>query len=132
MRESSDANSRNMYAAASLWHDKTEAWHEVLPGVRRRILARSLTGIIVLCRVAPGSVFPSHNHPHAQFGVFLEGGGTFRVGEETWTVKEGDSYFIPPGVYHELKTNPDRETVWIDFFTPDREDFINEALPPDN
>jgi len=91
-----------------------------------------LTGTIVLYRIAPGSIFALHNHPHAQFGVFLEGGGALRVGEENWTMKEGDSYFIPPGVYHELKTDPDRNSVIIDFFTPEREDYAKEALLPDN
>ena len=91
-----------------------------------------MTGTIVLYRIAPGSIFALHNHPHAQFGVFLEGGGALRVGEETWTMKEGDSYFIPPGVYHELKTDPDRNSVIIDFFTPEREDYAKEALLPDN
>ena len=132
MRDSSNVSSHHEYATASLWHDKTMAWHEVVPGVRRRILSRSPAGMMVVCQVAPGSVFPPHTHPHAQFAVFLEGGGTFIVGEETWTVKAGDSYFIPPGVSHELKTYPDRKTVWIDFFTPEREDFAEEALLPDN
>ena len=47
-------------------------------------------------------------------------------------MKEGDSYFIPPGVYHELKTDPYRKSVIIDFFTPERENYAKEALLPDN
>lgn len=132
MSVSSGVGSSNGYGTASVWHDKAEAWHEVVPGVRRRILSHSLTGMMVLYRIAPASIFSLHSHPHAQFGVFLEGGGTLRVGEETWTIKEGDSYFIPPGVKHELKSDPDRKTVIIDVFTPEREDYVKEAIPADN
>jgi quercetin dioxygenase-like cupin family protein len=131
MTVSSKVSSLRGYAAASLWHNGPEAWHEAAPGLKRRILCHSLTGMMVLYGIAPGTVFPLHNHPHAQFGVFLEGSGTFKVGEETWTMKEGDSYYVPPGIHHELRINPNKETVLVDFFTPDREDYAKEALQPD-
>ena len=115
----------------SVWHDKPNAWHEVMPGVKRRILTHSPTGMMVLYRIQPGSVFPWHNHPHAQFGIFLEGGGDFKVGETVWKMSDGDSYFIPPNVYHELKTNSKRKSVVVDFFTPAREDYLKESLTPD-
>ena len=132
MSVSSKVSSLGGYATASLWHDRLEAWHESAPGLKRRILCHSSTGMMVLYRIAPGTVFPLHNHPHAQFGAFLEGGGTLKVGGETWTMKEGDSYYVPPGITHELTTNPNKETVLVDFFTPDREDYAKEALQPDN
>jgi len=84
-----------------MWRDKPGAWHEILPGVRRRILSHSASGMMVLYKIAPGSVFPWHNHTHAQFGIFLEGGGDFKVGERMWKISKGDSYFIPQGLYHE-------------------------------
>ena len=114
-----------------MWRDKPGAWHEILPGVRRRILSHSASGMMVLYKIAPGSVFPWHNHAHAQFGIFLEGGGDFKVGERMWKISKGDSYFIPQGLYHELKTDSKLPTVVIDFFTPAREDYLSEALQPD-
>ena len=115
----------------AMWRDKPGAWHEILPGVRRRILSHSASGLMVLYKIAPGSVFPWHNHTHAQFGIFLEGGGDFKVGERVWKILKGDSYFIPSGLYHELKTDSKLPTVVIDFFTPAREDYLSEALSPD-
>ena len=116
----------------ALWHDKPGAWHEVMPGVKRRILNHSPSGMMVFYKIKPGSVFPWHNHPHAQFGIFLEGGGEFKVGETVWKISKGDSYFIPPGLHHELKTDRKHETVVIDFFTPVREDYLRESLAPDS
>jgi quercetin dioxygenase-like cupin family protein len=123
--------SQDSYSNASLWRDRPEAWREVLPGVQRRILAHAATGLMVLYRIQPGKTFPLHNHPHAQFGVFIEGGGVFKVGDSDWKIKSGDSYFIPPGIFHELKTDPTTVSVVIDFFTPERADYVKESLPPD-
>ncbi len=119
------------FANPAFWEDKPESWHEVMPGVRRRILTHSPAGMMVLYRIEPQRVFALHSHPHAQFGVFLEGGGEFRVGEAVWKMKKGDSYYIPPGISHELRTNEKEQSVIIDFFTPERQDYHSEAAPPD-
>jgi unsaturated pyranuronate lyase len=118
------------FLQAALWEDKPEAWHEIMKGVNRRILTHSPTGMMVLYRIEPNSIFPLHSHPHSQFGVFLEGEGEFRVGKSLWKVKKGDSYYIPPGVQHELKTVGSHQSVIVDFFTPERQDYHSEALAP--
>ena len=89
------------------------------------------TGMMALYRIEPGKVFAWHNHPHAQYGVVLEGQGTFRVGEAEWKVKQGDGYYIPPGVFHELRTEGETPSVVIDFFTPERDDYVPESVAPD-
>jgi quercetin dioxygenase-like cupin family protein len=114
-----------------LWEEKGAAWHEVLPGVRRRILVQGEGLTFVMYRIDPGRVFPLHTHPHVQAGVFLEGGGEFRVGEETWTMKEGSSYLVASNVPHELRTDPTRPSVILDVFRPERADFGPEVVPPD-
>ena len=119
------------FLKAALWRDRPEAWHEVMKGVRRRVLNHSPTGMMVLYRIEPKSVFPLHSHPHAQFGVFLEGAGEFKVGGSVWKMKKGDSYYIPPGVTHELKTDQAQQCVVIDFFTPERQDYHSETVAPD-
>ena len=118
------------YSKPSFWHDKPDAWKEVMPGVKRRMLSHASTGLMVFYKIESEKTFAWHNHPHAQYGVFLEGGGKFRVGDSVWDVRKGDTYFIPPGMFHELKT--EQESVIIDFFTPEREDYVKESLPPDN
>ncbi len=114
-----------------LWHEKSAAWHEILPGVQRRILAHGPSAMLVLYRIAPGSTFPKHTHPHAQYGTVIEGGGRFTVGDATWTLVRGDAYYVPPGVAHELLSDPKHPTVILDVFAPEREEFRGEALPPD-
>jgi len=114
-----------------LWHDRPDAWHDVLPGVKRRILAHGPGVMLVLYHIAPNSKFPRHTHPHVQSGTFLEGGGEFRVGEETWTMRKGSAYHIPGGVPHELVTHSAGPSVVLDVFVPEREDFLPEALAPD-
>lgn len=114
-----------------LWEDKPEAWHEIQPGVHRRILAHESGVMMVLYRIAPGSRFAMHTHPHVQSGTVLEGGGQFQVGNETWTLRVGSSYTVPGNVPHELKAAPDVPTVVLDVFTPRREEFLHETVRPD-
>lgn len=114
-----------------LWHDTDGAWHEILPGVRRRILAHSPAAMLVLYRIEPGRVFPRHTHPHAQYGTILEGGGTFQVGDRSWTIRAGDGYYVPSDVPHELHSDPAHASVILDVFAPERQDFLNEAALPD-
>lgn len=120
------------FIRAAKWEDKPESWHEAMPGVRRRILNHSPAGMMVLYRIDAGKVFALHSHPHAQYGVFLEGGGEFRVGDTVWKVKKGDSYYIPPGVSHELRTSEGQQSVIVDFFTPERQDYHSETMQPDS
>jgi quercetin dioxygenase-like cupin family protein len=119
------------YATPSVWHDKKEAWREIMPGVMRRIVTHASTGMMVYYKIEPGKVFALHNHPHSQYGLFLQGGGIFKIGDKEWRVKEGDGYFIPPGVFHELRTDGDKTCIVVDFFTPERDDYAPEALQPE-
>jgi quercetin dioxygenase-like cupin family protein len=114
-----------------LWNDRPEAWHPILPHVRRRILAHRAETMLVLYEIGPSVTFPLHTHPHVQSGVILEGGGTFRVGDEQWPVTKGSAYLVPGGVPHELVTQAEGTTVVLDVFVPEREDFLGEAQPPD-
>ncbi len=114
-----------------MWEDKAEAWHEILPGVRRRVLAHHPAVMLVLYRIAPGSRFPRHTHPHVQSGTVLEGGGEFTVGTEVWRLRPGSSYTVPGDVPHELLADPRTPTVILDVFAPQREDFLPETVHAD-
>ncbi len=119
------------YRESALWNDKPESWKDVMPGVKRRVVSHSPTGMLVYYEIKAGTIFPSHDHPHAQFGMVLQGEGSFKVGDKTWNMKKGDGYFIPPGVTHELKTLGSETFIVMDFFTPERADFLNEVKTPD-
>ena len=114
-----------------LWEDRPDAWHTILPNVRRRILTHDPSLMMVLYEIGPGTTFPNHTHPHVQSGVILEGGGTFSMGGTAFAVRKGSAYLVPSGVPHELKTHAEGTTLVLDVFTPRRDDFLGEALPPD-
>ncbi len=118
------------YSAPGLWAEKSRAWHQFIPGVRRRILASSQTGTMALYILEPKSLVKLHSHPHAQYGYCIDGSGVFRIGAMRWIMRKGDSYYIPPGLTHELRISSKR-TVLVEFFTPMREDFLPEVLPAD-
>lgn len=118
------------YSQPRYWRDKPEAWKEIMPGVKRRILAHSLTGLMVFYQIEAGKTIAWHNHPHSQFGVIIEGEAKFRVGDSTWNVKSGDTYVIPPAIFHEFSTV--KNSTVVDFFTPERQDYLGEALSPDS
>lgn len=117
---------KTSYWTVGLWREKLAAWHEPLPGVRRRVLANAQSATLGLFRMAKGAVVAPHHHPHAQYGVCLEGGGTFTIGGKVWRVKAGDSWYIPPGVPHEFRNDVRRPSLLVEAFTPQREE-----APPD-
>ncbi|MBI2649119.1 MAG: cupin domain-containing protein [Thaumarchaeota archaeon] len=116
------------YWSGGLWRDKKEAWNEPVAGVHRRILANSQTATLLQFRFEAGSIVAKHSHPHAQYGVCVEGGGDLAVGDHVWKVKQGDSWFIPPGVSHEYRNDPKKESTVIECFTPQREEFSPDTL----
>lgn len=111
------------YWSAGLWRDKKDAWKEIFPGVHRRVLSNSQTATLIQFRFDPGCVVAKHNHPHAQFGVCLEGGGELTVGEKIWKVSQGDSWFIPPGMTHDYRNHSKKPSMVIECFTPQREEY---------
>lgn len=116
------------YAAAGFWSDRPEAWHDFLPGVKRRILANNSAATAALFRITAGAEVPLHSHPQSQYGICLEGGGVFTVAGKSWKLKKGDSYYIPPSVTHGLKTDPQTETQLVEFFTPMRRETLKETF----
>ncbi len=105
---STPKGTENDYNSPGFWSDKTESWHDFMPGVRRRILVNNSGATVALYKLNGGAEVPLHSHPQAQYGVCLEGSGVFTVGEKTWKMKKGDSYYIPPSVTHGLKIEPGR------------------------
>ncbi len=72
-----------------------------------------------------GASAPPHSHPHLQAVYILSGSGVFLCGGEEIPMESGDILQIGPNVPHTWK-EVFEETKWLEFFTPEREDFKPE------
>lgn len=101
------------------------------PEVQRQLLAYQATAggdkgyTINLMRAKAGAAAPAHSHPHLQVVYMLSGSGDFLCGEEVQTVKAGDVIQIDANVPHTFTAIPE-DTTWLEFFTPEREDYKPE------
>jgi quercetin dioxygenase-like cupin family protein len=75
-----------------------------------------------LVEMEPAAVIPSHQHPHEQMGLMLEGEGTFTIGDEVLQVKPGQMWSIPGGVSHTITAGAQGLRA-LDAFYPIREDY---------
>jgi uncharacterized cupin superfamily protein len=77
-----------------------------------RLLGYNITAVL------PGKrAFPLHNH-HANEEMFfiLQGSGELRVGEERWSIRQGDFIASPPGgpeVAHQIINNGNEELRYL-------------------
>ncbi len=98
------------------------AEREITKGVHLRILPgqRMMFSIV---RFEHNSIVPTHQHPHEQLGIILEGEFEMWIGDERRHLHKGDVYAIPPNKPHGAQT---RETVCLvlDAFHPLREDYL--------
>lgn len=107
----------------NLFHSLPES--AMTPTVSRKLLAyqEGENGYTVnLMKAAAGSSAPAHSHPHLQVVYILSGKGDFLCGEEIQTVTAGDTIQIDSNVPHTFDSFAE-DTVWLEFFTPVREDF---------
>ena len=92
-------------------------------GVIRRILAYTDGLMCVENHFEKGAVGALHSHPHTQITYVVSGAFAFTIGDETRTVRAGDTLLKEDGVVHGCTCL--EEGILLDIFTPMREDFIN-------
>ncbi len=102
--------------------DKDQEWEEVGAGVKRKIMGYDDKIMLVKVDFATGGIGYKHEHYHSQVTYVVSGSFDFTIGEETTTVKGGDSVYIPPNVLHGAICT--EAGVLIDVFSPIREDFM--------
>jgi len=96
------------------------------PGLKRHVLTATSQSMLVAHRMAPGSVFPWHSHPHEQTVFILK--GTLRAqfrknGKVRSRIgRAGDSWVVPGDVPHRVTAITAAQV--LDFFTPCREDYL--------
>ena len=91
-------------------------------GIRRRILAHAGALMQVEFHFEAGAVGALHSHPHEQLTHVLSGEFEFTIGDETRTVRAGDTLYKRPGIMHGCLCR--KPGVLLDTFTPQRDDFL--------
>ena len=102
--------------------DKNQEWEPVGEGVKRKIMGYDDKIMLVKVHFDQGGIGYKHEHHHSQVTYVESGEFEFSIGDETRTVKGGDSVYIPPHVLHGAVCT--KEGMLIDVFSPIREDFM--------
>ena len=94
----------------------------VVPGVVHHVVSSERI-MLVVAEIEPNTSLPPHTHAvEEQMGMVLEGELEMTVGGETRKLKKGDAYIAPPNVEHGGRTG-EKPAIYIDIFSPPREDF---------
>lgn len=99
-------------------------------GVTRRVLAHCDQVMCVENTFEKGAVGPLHTHSHTQLTYVAKGVFSFTIGEETKTVRPGDTLLKQNGVIHGCVCL--EEGALVDIFTPMREDFLKQDVTLEN
>jgi quercetin dioxygenase-like cupin family protein len=92
--------------------------------IQRQVLNGSQS-TFVKWTVKKGGVFALHHHPNEQITWITKGRCEVSSQGKEFVVSAGDVMIIPPNVPHEFRCTED--TVDIDFFAPQRQDWIDGA-----
>lgn len=103
---------------ARIRDERAPEWMTIASGIRIRRMVEGNGCSIILYRLDPGRRFERHDHPFAEFVVVLGGSGRALVGNQSRTLKEGDSIFVPGGTPHGFEVDSDSEVVLMDVAVP--------------
>ncbi|HBG12489.1 MULTISPECIES: cupin domain-containing protein [Lacrimispora] len=95
------------------------------PGITRRILARGGSLMGVEASFIKGAVGSVHKHPHEQVSYIVSGSFQYEADGVKYILKAGDSYYVEPESLHGATALED--SIILDIFTPQREDFIGDV-----
>lgn len=109
---------------------KSEFWE--IPhhkGVKAKLLMSGNTMTMIQVEFGPGSSGPEHSHPHEQIGLVLKGELELKAGGNTYVLREGHSYWIPPNMSHAMKGIGDGG-IAVEVFHPVRKDLLERQFSP--
>ena len=101
---------------------KQNPWIDIVPGIRRRIIANGSTMYQMVARLDAGSRMPEHRHSQEQIVHILEGRMRLIVSGVPHELKRGESYYLAGNVPHGVETIED--TMVLDTFSPPRDDYL--------
>lgn len=96
-------------------------------GVVRKILGRGGNLMMVEVTFQKDAVGLPHHHIHEQVCYIAKGSFKFVVDGENRLVRKGDSIYIPSNAEHSCHALED--SIIVDVFTPQREDFLMCGRP---
>lgn len=102
--------------------NKDIAKQSVEKGVSRKMLAFGGSMMLVEVTFEKGATGALHSHFHEQASYIHKGVFEFEIEGNKQIVREGDSIYIPKNSMHGVVALED--SVIIDVFTPQREDFL--------
>ena len=104
------------------------SWEKMeLEMLNPRITRQMMSGAqATLARIglARGAIVPRHSHVNEQYSLIASGALKFVFDDREVVVRAGELVYIPPNVPHAAEALED--TVDIDFFVPQREDWIRK------
>jgi predicted GIY-YIG superfamily endonuclease len=95
----------------------------VVTGVKRKTLAVGQKGLMEKFYLDAGSTLPKHQHPHEQIGYLVSGALILHIGNESGTMRPGDSWAVAGGVEHWAEVLESAEAIEV--FVPVREDYLD-------
>jgi quercetin dioxygenase-like cupin family protein len=95
---------------------------DLFPGASRKVIARGGAMMLVEVRFDAGTVVEAHAHPHEQSSYVVSGKIVLTLAGKQETLGPGDSFYAGPNVPHGVRFLED--SVVVDCFTPQREDFL--------
>lgn len=95
---------------------------QLLDGVVMRPLSYGEKTILCEFQLAKGHRIPAHSHPYEQTGYLISGELNFRIANEWFSAKSGDSWSIAENVEHEVEIIED--AVVLELFSPIRPDYL--------
>ena len=92
-------------------------------GVMRKLLGYGGSLMMTEVTFKKDAVGSIHSHPHEQVSYITQGSFEFNLDGKIQIVRKGDSIYIPSDTLHGVKAL-EEDSVILDVFTPQREDFI--------
>jgi quercetin dioxygenase-like cupin family protein len=100
------------------------AWEDMGGGMQRQVFGYDDRLMLIKAKFAKAGIGPLHSHPHSQATYVTKGVFEMIIGDEKKIIREGDGYYVPPGVVHGCVCL--EEGMLIDAFSPHREEFLKK------
>lgn len=94
-------------------------------GVKRKLLGYGGSLMMTEVTFKKDAVGSIHSHPHEQVSYITQGRFEFNLDGKVQIVGQGDSIYIPSHTRHGVKALEENSII-LDVFTPQREDFLEE------